>query len=215
MIMSTTSLLENSVQQTVLVVDDEPINIQLVYEILKENHQVLMATSGLQAIEMCKKSAPDLVLMDVQMPELSGLETCRIMKKITELTDIPIIFLTGMQKQLDEDACWNVGCVDFITKPFNFNTLKNRVSVHLTLKKQKELLRLQAFNDGLTGIKNRRYFDQYCEQQIALVHRNHLPLALLIIDIDFFKQFNDKLDSSRNESFISTYPEYASWYNNI
>lgn len=178
-------------KQTVLVVDDQPVNVQIVYEMLKHQYRVLMATSGKQAIEVCKKHHPDLVLMDIMMPVQSGLDTCRLMKQDPELFETPVIFLTGSTNEQDENECWEAGCVDFISKPVNNNTLKNRVKVHLTLKIQSDQLRQQAFVDGLTGIKNRRYFDQYLQSQFAYTRQSGVPLTVFIIDIDKFKLYND------------------------
>ena len=181
-----------SEQAVILVVDDQPINIQLIYQILGSHYKILMATSGKQAIKICIDSMPDLVLMDVMMPLQDGLETCRLMKANNSIAAIPVIFVTGVQQQEEEDACWQAGGVDFIQKPFNANTLRHRVHVHLTLKKQSDLLRSLAFIDGLTSVYNRRYFDQELIKQLASCKRQSTPLALLIIDIDHFKLFNDQ-----------------------
>ena len=156
-----------SEQAVILVVDDQPINIQVIYQILGGSYKILMATSGAQAIKVCTDSLPDLVLMDVLMPEQDGLETCRQMKAQETIADIPVIFVTAAQQQEEEDACWQAGAVDFIQKPVNANTLRHRVNAHLTLKKQSDLLRSLAFIDGLTHVYNRRYFDQFLQKQLA------------------------------------------------
>ncbi|MCL2920204.1 GGDEF domain-containing response regulator [Shewanella litorisediminis] len=175
----------------VLIVDDNPANIQMVYHIIKGQYQVLMATSGRSAIEICLEMLPDLVLMDVMMPDLSGLDTCKLMKQHPELANIPVIFVTGLHSQDDENACWDAGGVDFIPKPFNATTLKNRIKVHLMLKRQSDLLRRLAFLDGLTGVKNRHFFDQYLETQLMLARRQSQAICVLMVDIDYFKQYND------------------------
>ena len=182
-----------SKQAVILVVDDQPINIQVIYQILGNQYKILMATSGAQAIKVCTDSMPDLVLMDVLMPEQDGLETCRQMKAQESIADIPVIFVTAAQQQEEEDACWQAGAVDFIQKPVNANTLRHRVNAHLTLKKQSDLLRSLAFMDGLTHVYNRRYFDQFLQKQLAACNRHQLPLSLLLIDIDHFKLYNDHL----------------------
>jgi len=182
-----------SEQAVILVVDDQPINIQVIYQILGGDYKILMATSGEQAIKVCIESMPDLVLMDVMMPQQDGLETCRLMKAQDAIADIPVIFVTGLQQQEDEDACWQVGAVDFIQKPVNANTLRHRVNAHLTLKKQSDLLRSFAFVDGLTQVFNRRYFDQFLQKQLSACKRHSSPLALILIDIDHFKLYNDHL----------------------
>lgn len=176
---------------TVLVVDDQPINIQIAYQILGESYRVLMATDAEQALSVCKNSMPDLVLLDVMMPNISGLEICQLIKADPDIRDTPVIFVTGAQSQAEEDACWSAGGIDFIQKPFTPNTLRHRVNAHLTLKRQSDFLRALAFVDGLTGMWNRRYFDQYLGSQIALAKRKDNVVALLLLDIDYFKRYND------------------------
>ncbi|WP_438864255.1 diguanylate cyclase [Neptunicella sp.] len=175
----------------ILVVDDQPINIQVINQTLSADYNVFMATTGQQAIDFCLKTPPDLILMDVLMPGMSGLETCKKMKEQEPLQSIPIIFITGLQEQAEEDACWQAGGIDFITKPVNPVTLRNRVRAQLTLKFQTDLLRNMAYFDGLTGVYNRRYFNDYYARQVLTAQRLNQPLTILMIDIDYFKQFND------------------------
>ncbi|EPM4291897.1 diguanylate cyclase [Vibrio fluvialis] len=177
---------------TVLVVDDQATNIQLIYQLLKNEYDVLMATTGQQAIVVCREHKPDLILMDVLMPDINGWETCKILKRDPDIATIPVIFVTALTDQDDENACWEAGAVDFLQKPINANTLKHRVRAHLTLKHQSDLLRSLAYVDGLTGISSRRHFDQYMEAQMGHAFRKQESLGVLLIDIDFFKQYNDR-----------------------
>ncbi|EPE2649646.1 diguanylate cyclase [Vibrio fluvialis] len=177
---------------TVLVVDDQATNIQLIYQLLKNEYDVLMATTGQQAIAVCREHKPDLILMDVLMPDINGWETCKILKRDPDIATIPVIFVTALTDQDDENACWEAGAVDFLQKPINANTLKHRVRAHLTLKHQSDLLRSLAYVDGLTGISSRRHFDQYMEAQMGHAFRKQESLGVLLIDIDFFKQYNDR-----------------------
>lgn len=178
-------------QARVLVVDDQPLNIQVISQILGAHYQIFMATSGQQAIEFCLQTPPDLVLMDVVMPDMDGLETCQKMKKDSALADIPVLFVTALSEPEEENACWQAGGVDFLHKPVNPSTLLNRVKAHLTLKLQTDLLRELVYLDGLTGAYNRRYYDDYYLRQLAQARRTKQPLALMMIDIDLFKQYND------------------------
>ncbi|EPR7547810.1 diguanylate cyclase [Vibrio fluvialis] len=177
---------------TVLVVDDQATNIQLIYQLLKNEYDVLMATTGQQAIAVCREHKPDLILMDVLMPDINGWETCKILKRDPDIATIPVIFVTALTDQDDENACWDAGAVDFLQKPINANTLKHRVRAHLTLKHQSDFLRSLAYVDGLTGISSRRHFDQYMEAQMGHAFRKQESLGVLLIDIDFFKQYNDR-----------------------
>lgn len=176
---------------TILVVDDEPINIQIIYQILGNEYQILMATNAAQALSVCKASMPDLVLLDVMMPDIDGWQICQQMKADAEIAAIPVVFITGMQHQANEDACWNAGAVDFIQKPVNPSTLRHRVNNHITQKRQSDLLKSLAYVDGLTEVYNRRYFDDVLKQQLALKNRNGGELALLLVDVDHFKAYND------------------------
>lgn len=131
----------------ILVVDDQPVNIQIIHQMLNTDYQIFMATSGAQAISLCQKNPPDLILLDVLMPELDGLETCRLLKQQAELADIPVIFVTGMQSPEEEALCWEAGGADFVIKPVNAVTLKHRI------KTQVKLLQLAAVVQQLEAEK--------------------------------------------------------------
>jgi diguanylate cyclase (GGDEF)-like protein len=174
-----------------LVVDDQPVNIQALFEIFHLDHEVFVATSGKQAIEMTQKSQPDLILLDVVMPDMGGLEVCRLLKYDPETKDVPIIFVTAQDSPEDETRGLEAGAVDFITKPANPAVVRARVRTHLTLKAQADLLRSMVFIDGLTGVANRRRFDESFKVEWNRCKRFKKPLALLLADIDHFKNYND------------------------
>lgn len=174
-----------------LVVDDQPINIRLIHQIFSVDHDVFMASSGEQALTFCRQTPPDLVLLDVLMPDKSGLEVCRELKQSPDTALIPVIFVTALNNADEEAACWDAGGVDFITKPINAQTTRNRVRAHLMLKYQSDILRRMAWIDGLTGVANRRQFDERLQREWKRCRRDNLRLAAAVIDIDYFKPFND------------------------
>lgn len=176
---------------SILVVDDQPINIQAIYNILSSDYIIIAATSGEEALERCQESVPDLILLDVLMPDMSGLTLCQQLKQGEHTQDIPIIFVTSIAAQSDEDACWNAGAIDFISKPVNPTTLKNRVKAHLTLKYQRDILMKLVFVDGLTGLYNRRYFDEHIQKLQNAGIRRGSDTAILLMDVDYFKLYND------------------------
>ena len=180
-----------SPRERLLVVDDQPINIRALHEIFAATHDVFMATSGEQALAFCRATPPDLVLLDVVMPQMSGLEVCRRLKQDPETAPIPVIFVTALDDPAEEEACWKAGGVDFITKPINAQTTRNRVRAHLTLKRQADVLRRLAWIDGLTGLANKRQFDERWMHEWKRCRREGLSLAVAIVDIDNFKAFND------------------------
>ena len=174
-----------------LVVDDQPINIQALYQAFSADHQVLMATSGAQALALCAAKQPDLVLLDVVMPGMDGHEVCRRMKADEALRDTPVIFVTAHNDEAAETLGLEVGAVDFISKPINPRIVRARVRTHLTLKAQSDLLRQWVYLDGLTGVHNRRYFEERLATEWARAVRNGQALSAVLIDVDFFKRYND------------------------
>ena len=175
-----------------LVVDDQPINIQTLYQIFYADHEVFVATSGEQALAFCRGNPlPDLILLDVVMPGLDGLAVCQQLKADPVLANIPVIFVTACMDPADETRALEAGGVDFITKPVNPMVVRARVKTHLTLKAQEDFLRSLVFVDGLTGVANRRRFDEALLSEWRQCRRAGTPLALLMIDIDHFKRYND------------------------
>jgi diguanylate cyclase (GGDEF)-like protein len=142
-------------------------------------------------LELAAQSAPDLILLDVMMPDMDGYETCRRLKADPLTRDIPVIFVTALNNAEDEAFGLEVGAVDFISKPLNSAVVRARVRTHLTLKYQADLLRSMAFLDGLTGIANRRQFEEALQREWRACLRTGTSLALAMIDIDHFKSFND------------------------
>lgn len=189
----------------ILVVDDQPINIQTIYNLLSDDYTILAATSGDEALEICfSESPPDLILLDVIMEGKSGIEVCKLLKQRNTTAEIPVIFVTSFQKQTEENECWNCGGVDFIPKPINPITLKNRVRAHLTIKRQKDALLELVYIDGLTGVFNRRYFDIHIKKINKNSERSDTDNALLMIDIDCFKHYNDTYGHVLGDEVLKT-----------
>jgi phosphoserine phosphatase RsbU/P len=134
----------NAEAKTVLLVDDEPANIQVVNSILKGMYKTRIATSGAKALELANQEpAPDLILLDVMMPEMNGYEVCSRLKAAERTRDIPVIFLTGQTESADETRGFEVGAVDYIHKPFSPAVVQARVHTHLVLRGIREQLASQ------------------------------------------------------------------------
>jgi diguanylate cyclase (GGDEF)-like protein len=177
----------------ILIVDDQPINIQVMYEAIQQLGEIFLATRGDQALAFCLKTPPDLILLDVEMPEMDGYEVCRRLKEAPELAEIPVIFVTARVGVEDEVRALEAGGVDFITKPVNLAVARARVKTHLALKAQSDFLRNLASVDALTGIANRRHFDRVMPLEWRYCQRHNFPLSVLMIDVDYFKLYNDRL----------------------
>lgn len=131
-------------KKLVLIVDDAPANIQVVHSILKDDFKIRVATSGAKALDLVKtKPQPDLILLDVTMPEMDGYEVCGILKATPDARDIPVIFLTGKTEADDETKGFQAGAVDYIHKPFSPAVVKARVHTHLVLREAREQLARQ------------------------------------------------------------------------
>ncbi|WP_256666097.1 diguanylate cyclase [Pseudomonas sp. B14-6] len=175
-----------------LIVDDQPTNIRVLHELFREDCDVFMATSGEQAISVCQAQLPDLILLDVIMEGMDGHEVCRRLKVDPMTQGIPIIFITAQQQESDEVLGLELGAVDFITKPINTTIVRARVRTHLTLKLQSDLLRSMALIDGLTGVANRRKFNEDILADWRQCFREQKPLSLILVDVDYFKRYNDR-----------------------
>lgn len=174
-----------------LIVDDQPSNLQLLYQIFKADYEVCTAISGQEALAFCQRRQPDLILLDIMMPEMDGYTVCQRLKSDALTQDIPVIFVTAGNDPLEAARGLDVGGVDFITKPFLVRVVQARVRTHLTLKHQSDLWRSLALIDGLTGVGNRRHFDATLETEWRRCIRAGQPLALILVDVDFFKRYND------------------------
>ncbi|MCM0082131.1 diguanylate cyclase [Geomonas sp. Red32] len=178
---------------TILVVDDMPVNIAILTEALENDYHICFATNGREALELAERLLPDLILLDVLMPDLSGLEVCEELKEDPLLKEIPVIFLTGLSEQEHEIAGLTAGAVDYITKPFHPQVVRLRVATQLELKRLREKYAQLALLDGLTGIPNRRAFDDHLHREWLRLERSKGELSLLLMDIDHFKLYNDSL----------------------
>ena len=137
--------IESALRQTyrpleVLVVDDEPNNLQLLGQILQDQYQLSFATDGSRALEATQKVQPDLVLLDIMMPEMDGYETCRQLKTNPQTAKIPVIFVTTLGEVEDESRGFEIGGVDYIPKPFQTEEVLARVKTHLTLRSLQKML---------------------------------------------------------------------------
>lgn len=176
----------------ILVVDDQTANILLIRELFKDECEIFMALDGEQAIAQCQALMPDLILLDLVMPGIDGFEVCRRLKEDPRTRAVPVIFISAQREEADEARGFELGGVDYIVKPVNRTILRARVRTHLALKFQTDLLNSIALMDGLTGVANRRKFDEELQTSWLLCARQRQPVALLLLDVDYFKRFNDR-----------------------
>jgi diguanylate cyclase (GGDEF)-like protein len=189
----------------ILVIDDTPANISILNETLRHDYEVFFATSGAEGLKVAGELIPDLILLDIMMPEMDGFQVCRRLKGDDATARIPIIFVTSMVSQEEEARGLECGAVDYITKPISPPIVAIRVRNHLELtrrslmlealseelsRKNRQLQQL-ARMDGLTGLANRRYLDETLDAEVRRAKRCDMQLSLILCDIDFFKRYND------------------------
>jgi two-component system cell cycle response regulator len=178
--------------QHILVIDDAPeIHALLDVRLRAEEVSLVHALSPSEGMTMAQTLKPDLILLDMEMPETSGLDLCRALKADPVLHSIPVIFLTGTSEVLTKVRGFNVGAVDYVTKPFEPAELRARVAAALRTKRLLDLLSSRAQLDGLSGLYNRAHFDQRLRDELDAARAEGRPTSLILADIDHFKQIND------------------------
>lgn len=192
----------------ILIVDDDPMIQYLAQETLHDDKfQVLVAQNGLKALELFETKSPDLVLLDVMMPEMDGFECCRQIRQLPTGKDVPVLMMTGLDDVLSIDQAYEVGATDFTTKPINWLILEHRVKYMLRsywsmleLKKTEKEIRKNearqsylANHDPLTGLPNRLMFQEQLQQALRLSLRYEKKISLLFLDLNDFKVINDTM----------------------
>ncbi|TVO58189.1 diguanylate cyclase domain-containing protein [Denitromonas halophila] len=176
----------------VLIVDDERSNISLLGNLLQPDCEVLVATDGVSALRRAAAEVkPDIILLDVMMPGMDGYQVCKQLKENDATRDIPVIFITAMGEEDDEALGLRIGAVDYVTKPFSPAILKMRLRTHVELKRLRDHWQRLSTVDALTQVANRRCFDEALETAWRTAMRQKQPLALIMVDVDHFKAYND------------------------
>ncbi len=177
---------------TIMIVDDTQANVLVLQRALASiGYNISVAFDGEMALNLIPKLKPDLILLDVMMPKIDGIEVCRRLKKDEELMGIPIIFITAKGDVENILEGFEVGAVDYIMKPFNLKEVIARVKTHLVLSAAIKKLIQDSETDSLTGLFNRRTFLKKIENEAMRTKRNQKPFSILFGDIDFFKKIND------------------------
>ena len=178
---------------TVLVVDDSRAALDGLCNLLEADCNALFGLNGLEALALATSESPDLIVLDVAMPGMDGYEVLRRLKAEHATRHIPVIFLTAPGPNVSEARALELGAIDFITKPYDPAILKARMRNQLAYKRSLDQAMALSLGDALTGIPNRRRFDDHLEQEWNRGIRTQMPLSLILIDIDHFKRFNDAL----------------------
>ena len=176
----------------VLAIDDSPEVLELLAVRLRpEGLRLVTGKSYEEGLLLATQLQPDLILLDVDMPEHTGLDLCRRLKEDSATASIPVIFLTASNDVETKVHGFDLGAVDYVTKPFHPAELRARVRAALRMKRAQDMLTYKAQIDALTGLRNRSYFDERLATEIAKSIRTGRPLSLVLVDLDKFKSVND------------------------
>jgi len=181
-----------SQKESILIIDDDKLNIIALTRILGADYQVYFEGDGESGIRSAKTFKPDLILLDLVMPKMSGYDVIKLLKADEETRNIPVIFLTGRRDVQDEEAGFILGAIDYITKPFSASVVKLRVSNQLKIVSQVRMIYNLRAKDALTATCNRHHFNSVLTQEWDRSLRQQLPLAFMIIGIDNFMTYNDR-----------------------
>ena len=206
---------------TILIVDDSEDNLTLTSLVLeKDDHKIVTARTGRDALRIAQHDQPDIILLDIQMPDMDGFEVCRRLKADEETSTIPVLFLTAKHKDIDSMSLGlSLGAEDYIVKPFSSIELRARVSVLARLKRQmdelgeknqelatanetleetnsqlleaQQALEQMAVTDPLTALYNRRYFTERLSEAFSMIDREKVVIHIIMFDLDHFKNVND------------------------
>jgi len=201
---------ETNKEYTILVTDDEKFNLDVLGNILSPTYNILISRSGPRALELARQNTPDLILLDVVMPDMTGFEVITSLKEAEETAQIPVIFITGLTDPEDEEKGLFLGAVDYITKPFVKAIVKARVNTHIKIIDQMRTIERIGLIDPLTKISNRRGFDNRFSTEWGRAIREQTPISLLIMDIDKFKTYNDTYGHQQGDVALKAFAEIAS-----
>lgn len=176
----------------ILVIDDDPISLALIAHLIDDMAHVDTAQGGVKGLAAAERTLPDMILCDVKMPDIDGLMVCRHLQSNVLTKNIPVLCISASIDEEEEIAALRAGAVDFIKKPISPLLARARIKTQIDLCQKSEMLLDMARRDPLTGIFNRRYFDERMSDEWARHRRAREPLAVAMIDLDKFKDFNDR-----------------------
>ncbi len=193
---------------TLLLVDDSPaIHRLMAVKLKNEGIDFLAAYSGPEALELASELKPALIILDVNMPDMDGFEVLLKLKEDSETHDIPVIMLSGSDDSKDKVRSFELGAMDYVTKPFEVAELRARIAAAIRISKLMALLEKQASIDALTGLGNRAYFNRRLEEEVAKAERNEQELTLLMCDLDHFKKLNDNYGHPAGDAVLETFAQ--------
>ena len=191
-------------KNSLLIIDDEKSNLMYLTRVLGEEYTVYTSSDARKGVDLAAKHRPDLILLDILMPDMDGYETLDLLKKSDETSDIPVIFITGLDSREDEEIGLVSGAEDYITKPFSATIVNIRVRNQIKIINQMRAIERLSTIDQLTEIPNKRSFNNQLNMEWRRAVRNRTPISVMMIDVDKFKNYNDKYGHLQGDVALRT-----------
>jgi len=189
----------------VLIIDDSADVHRLLKANLKsEELEFISASDGLEGLMAAQQYTPSLIILDLDLPSMDGLSVLKRLKELSKTQQIPVIVLSGQQNPSDKVATFDMGAIDYITKPFEMTELRVRVRSALRMQQLVQMLAQRAQIDGLTGLWNRTFFDRRWSEEHARCTRHAHPVAIALLDLDHFKDVNDTYGHPAGDMVLQT-----------
>ena len=178
-------------KRNILIIEDTPVQIRVLDQILSGTYDIKAATNGRKGLELAQKHPIDLILLDIVMEDMTGYEVLEELRKSEKTKNIPVIFITAMDSSQDEVRGLTAGAVDYITKPFVDEIVRLRIGLHIKVIEQMQVIESLSLYDSLTGIRNRRSFNMCMQEEWKVATENGQCISMIMLDVDHFKKFND------------------------
>lgn len=179
-------------RRKVLIIDDIEDDIKIMEKCIgSQGYDVITARTGEEGLKLAREELPDVILLDIMMPDIDGYRICEELRERYETRDIPIIFVSAKVEMADIIEGFRRGGDDYITKPFSLQELAARVNAAMRVKERQDRLKMMSITDELTGLYNRRYLNERLKEEVERARRYRYPISCLMIDIDRFKEIND------------------------
>jgi diguanylate cyclase (GGDEF)-like protein len=196
------SFMNDEKKYSILIVDDEKLNLMVLNQILSSDFTIYTAKTGATALSRANELVPDLILLDIMLPDMSGFEVLDKLKTNPHTSNSPVIFITGLNSIDDEEKGLLMGAVDYITKPFNHTIVKVRVKTHIQILQNYRTIEHVGLIDPLTELPNRRSFDKRIDMEWKRSIRDQNSISFLMIDIDHFKMYNDTYGHLQGDTLL-------------
>lgn len=197
----------NGKSQQILIIDDDISIGAVLRKALHDLGSVEFRNNGADGIQAAGELSPDLIILDVLMPDLDGIEVCKSLKSNAATCDIPILILTAQDRQEDEEAGFDLGATDFVRKPISLKVLRARASNILSLRATMRDLERLSRTDSLTGAFNRRHFFAVADTELERFKRYGHPVGMIVLDVDHFKTINDTFGHAIGDQALQGFVE--------